>query len=458
MTDTEDLRAALGYVERWLRYRAWYLRVPGVQWAVGFDGAVQGGGAIGLADETTREPLTGAHRFRIASHSKTFTAVAVLRLVADGRLRLEAPLGEVLPELADAGIGAVTVRQLLEHGGGVIRDGLDGDHWQHARAFPDLERLLAIAREEGVKQEPELRFAYSNIGYALLGEVIARVAGATFRDAVRASVIEPAGLRRTDPDLVEGVPTAAAHSGLATARTRTRLPHVDTAAMSAATGFSSTAEDVVTLLLALRPGTGALLPDPLKRLQQRPLQETGSGGSYGLGMVVETLAGRRVVGHSGGYPGHITKSVVDPEAGIAVSVLTNSVDGPATELATGVLAILDAAVTRTPSGAVHGDTAPYEGRFAGTWDVVDVARIGDRLLALSPLAANPMTGVDRLEVVDADTLRIAEGDGYGSVGETVRYERDADGGIARVRIAASTALPFDVDGADSWRPPFPAEG
>ena len=345
-------RSALPHVERWLAYRAWRLQVPGVQWAVWFDGAVQASGAIGVADLDTAAPLTIEHRFRIASHSKTFTATAVLALVEQGRMRLDAALSEHLPELADApsGIGGVTVRELLEHGGGVLRDGLDSDYWQLGRPFPDEDELLSMVRDDGLKSGPGADFAYSNLGYSLLGAAIERVCGTPYRDAVRELVVDPLGLTRTTADLGpdEPVPSASGHSGLHTGRTRHRIPSPGTGAMAPATGFASTAEDVVRFLAALRVGSGELLGDGSKRLQQRRLRETGPDADrhYGLGLIVETVAGRRVIGHSGGFPGQITRSILDPEDGIAISVLTNAVDGPAAELASGALAILDAALER----------------------------------------------------------------------------------------------------------------
>ena len=474
MTDPRALhaaRAAVRYAERWLAYRAWRLQVPGVQWAVRFDGELQGSGAVGVADVVTGEPLTTTHRFRIASHSKTFTSTAVLAAVEQGLLRLDQPIAELLPELADApsGVGAATVRELLEHGGGVLRDGTDGDFWQLGRPFPEEAELLAAVHDDGgAKLAPGTRFAYSNLGYGLLGAALGRVRGTGYAQAVQDLVVGPLGLQHTAPDLhgVGDAPLAAAHTGRHAALERRRIPHVGTGALAAATGFASTAEDVVTFLAALAPGSGLLLGDAAKRLQQRPLQETGGEGGtrYGLGTIVETVAGRCVVGHSGGYPGHITKSFLDPADGIAVSVLTNAVDGPASELAIGVLTILDAALTvpgrlRLGGAAESADaagTARFEGRFANLWGVTDVVRLGDRLLALSAGGSAPLDGADVLERVDDTTLRIAEGDGFGSIGETMRYEFASDGAVRRIRGGGGlTSWPFEVDAANAFRPPWP---
>ncbi len=458
--DAEGLAAAgavLPYVESWIAYRAWKLRVPGVQYAVWFDGRVQLSGAVGLADVETSTPLTTRHLFRIASHSKTFTATAVLQLLEAGRLRLDDEVGRHVAELADApsGIGRVSLRELLEHGGGVLRDGLDADYWQHARPFPATDELLAMVRDDGIKAETNSRFDYSNLGYSLLGLVVARVSGQSYGDYVRDHVVVPLGLADThaelDPSRLSDY--AAGYSGFHTSLDRHPIPHVDTAAMAPATGFASTAEDVVRYLAAHRIGSGELLGDGPKRLMQRPAWASAPGNErgYGMGLILEKVAGRSVLGHSGGYPGHITRSFLDPADGIAVSVLTNAIDGPAQELSTGILALLDAAL-RTPARrslvagrAPLGDTSAFEGRYAGAWGVQDVVRLGDRLVITSPGGPDPVADPDEVEVVDPSTLRITSGDGFGAVGELVHFERDDDGTVTHVRAGGGVSLrPWSV--------------
>lgn len=475
---TDDARraltAALPAVEQWIAYRAWKLRVPGVQYAIWFDGAVRLSGAVGSADLESQTPLTTRHLFRIASHSKMFTAVAVLQLAEQGRLRLDDRLGDHVPELAEApsGVGSVRVRELLEHAGGVLRDGLDGDYWQHGRPFPDEAELLAMLADDGVKSDPNARFDYSNMGYSLLGLVVARVGGGSYDDYVQREIVDRLDLADTAPDHVatRAGDYATGYTGFHTALERRPISHVATRAMAAATGFTSTAEDAVRFLAAQLPGDETLLSDASKRLQQRalwaPMTDPDSTARYGLGMSMERMGDRTVIGHSGGYPGHITRTMLDPNDGIAISVLTNAIDGPAAELATGVLTLLDKALTRdrkltlgrgTASAApLPDDTSRFEGRFANLWGVIDVVRLGDALLGLNPGQPVPLEGSDVLEVVDDDTLRIVSGDGFGSVGERIRYERDASGDVVRIRAGGGMSLwPFD-QARGAFTAPWPA--
>lgn len=463
------LREALTYVDSWVEYRVWKLCTPGAQVAVWFDGEIQFSKAYGVSNLETGEPLTTSHLFRIASHSKTFTATAMMQLVEAGKLRLDDTAGSWIPELKDARspLAEVTVRELVSNSGGVIRDGLDCNYWAHGGPFPNDTSLLELSIREGFVRQPEATFKYSNIGFSLLGHIIGKAAGSTYNENAKTAIIEKLGLRNTGPELDETrlAEYAGGHSGLHSRTDRKVILHVDTHAMAAATGFFSTAEDMVNFASAHFFGDERLISDRSKNEMQRPVW-TGQNpdvpqDGYGYGTVVQHYAGHRMVGHSGGYPGHITRTMWDPEEGLAISVLTNAVDGPAEELAGGILKILDKAREGTPkrslrSGLVNSaaiappeepeteiDLAGFTGRFAALWGVTDVVLLGGKLLATTPVIPSPLVQPSHLEVVDTNTLRIMSGSPYGSVGEHFRYERDAEGRIVCVWMGGMKTWPIE---------------
>jgi CubicO group peptidase (beta-lactamase class C family) len=143
--DRETVASAAAYVDQWWASRRRAHRTPAVQGALALGGELLLESAHGTADPVGDVPLTPHHRFRVASHSKTFTAVAVLLLVQRGTLRLDDPVARWLPWLTDDGspVADRTLAELLSHAGGVVRDSTDGDFWQLARAFPDLAGLRA---------------------------------------------------------------------------------------------------------------------------------------------------------------------------------------------------------------------------------------------------------------------------------------------------------------------------
>jgi D-alanyl-D-alanine carboxypeptidase len=414
-------------VDRWVDYRLWQTRTPGAQVAVGLGGVPLFSQAYGYADLEARTPMRPDHLFRIASHSKTFTATLVLQLVDEGRVGLDDPVGRHVPEL-DGPVADVRLRELLEHTGGLLRDSRDADFWQHRRPFPDRVELLGLAVEGGLKTAPGERFAYSNIGYGLLGLVIESITGTTFVEAARARITAPIGLADTAAEYLpeRAGDYAAGYTGLHTGPRRRPLGHVLTEALASATGFTSTATDLVTYFGAHALGDERLLSDRTKRLQQRrandsdPAEPAASG--YGWGMVTESIDASTYVGHSGGYPGHITKTLLDPSTGLVISVLTNAIDGPATPLARGIAQLLaEARDPHAERSTLSDVTLSRTGRYAGHWGLLDLAALNGRLRALTLGGWAPLEGADALVEDGPVGLRIAAGPGFGSVDEPVTF-------------------------------------
>jgi D-alanyl-D-alanine carboxypeptidase len=448
--------SVLPYVREWIAYKVWQLRLPGVQVAVGFEGQELFADAFGYADVEAGRRLTNTDLFRIASHSKTFTATALLQLADQGALRLDDTVGSFVPALVEAGspIADATVRELMEMGAGVVRDGADGDHWALAHPFPDADELVALVVAGGAKVPVGSAFNYSNLGYGLLGLVIEAVTGTSYADHVRTAITEPLGLTGTGAefDPAREDEYVVGYTGLHTARTRQRVPHVTTGALAAATGFHGTASDLVRYFSAHVPGRGSLLSDHAKRLAQRKawsaLDSDPAARGYGAGFIVDRINGREVRGHSGGFPGQITQSVFDPASSLVVSVLTSSATGPATMLAYGIVHLLDAAADEHAPGTpvpADVDTDRYTGRFTTFEGITDIARVGERLLAIDPTQPVPTESPVRLDVVDADTLRMASGNRFGSIDEDIVFTRDDSGAVVSVRgDSGMTQRPWSV--------------
>ena len=217
--------------------------------------------------------------------------------------------------------------------------------------------------------------------------------------------------------------------------------------MASATGFSSTATDLVRWASAHFFGDTRLLSDDGKRQMQRTewIVE-GAASSYGLGFSIAEPGGRRVLGHGGGFPGFITQTWFDPVDRFAVSVLTNAIDGPAEPLATAAVRTVDLAL-RPPDGhpPSDGDAQRFCGRFATLWGVADVVDLGGRLYLLEPSAVDPLAEPHHLRAVDDRTLLITRAPGYRSPGERLEYEWADDGSVRSLRGGSgATWYPLEV--------------
>ena len=442
---------ACRYADGWLAHRQRTERVPGVQAAVLHDGDVVLSCAHGVADVEIGVPLTSSHRFRIASHSKMFTATAAMQLVEQDVLRLDDPASRWLAFLRGTRLANVTVRELLSHGGGVVRDGDRGDYWQIVDPFPDDEALAGIAAGDGAAvYARNERFKYSNIAFGLAGLVVAAAGGRPYAEQVRERILDPLGLTATSVDSDSGDSSlATAHSALSYADARVPIAQVGTGALAPATGFVSTATDVVRFAAAHFMGDERLLSDDGKRVLQRT-EWVGepNDGAYGLGMMVMDLDGRRLLGHGGGWPGHFTRTLFDPDAAFAVTVCTNAIDGPAAPLAMTIVKLIDLAEKgagddeRTPA-----DPASFRGRFANLWGVFDLVDLGGRLYRVDPGGPTPVADAQHLAIADDHTLLVTKASGFASPGERLHVERDRDrdGAIVAVRGGSGmTSYPLDT--------------
>ena len=464
MTGLADaFREVADYADRWLGFRQRYLRIPGVQAAVWADGELVLSTAHGHADVAAGVPLTPDHLFRVASHSKTFTATAVLQLVEAGSLRLDDRLDQHLPWTVDSGIGDRLLGDLLGHGAGVMRDGRDADHWQLARPFPDDAAFRALVADGGVVVPADERFKYSNLAFGLLGAVVAAVSGRSYREYVAAEVVGRVGLADTAPDLLADRLSdyALGYSSLAYADRRLPIEHVDTGALDAATGFTSTSTDLVRWGAAHLPGDERLLGATFQRRMRRPSfdvdEHDAAAGRYGLGFDLREVHGHRAFGHGGGYPGHNTRLTVIPDERVAVAVCTNAIDGGAGALVNGLIALAVLAAAEPDGRAVEPDIDRFCGRYASLWAVVDIVRLGRRLLMMNPVADDPAAGMTAVEPDGSDTFRVVRTPGYGSFGEALSFSLDDGGAVESVQGPGGVTMwPIErmtsfVDGRDEVR-------
>lgn len=453
-------RGALDYAVGWLDYRAWYTRVPGAQVAVMIGDDLIVNRAVGQADTSTEERLGTAHQFRIASHSKWFTATAFMRLAEADVLALDDPASSFVPELDGTAFADVTISELLSHGSGITRDSEERGFWSANGDFPDRDRLIEIVRDGADVLPANASFKYSNIGFGILGLVLEAVTERPYEEALRELVTRPLGLTKTvaDVDDRKSAKPVSGHSGIVTDHRRTPLPNPSARALHAATGFTSTAAELARFGRAHVLGNDELLTDRSKSRMQRAhwtyRDRTGAEASYGLGTMRAEIDGSVWIGHGGSWLGQSTRTLVEPNLGIVIVVLTNAIDGPADEFARGIARLVMASQQTTAkplslapdAGATVGsasksptrsskrvDVSRFMGRFASEWAIVDVVQLGERLLAISPKSPDPMATAVELTVIDEETLRLPLTPGFDSVGELLHYDFDARGRVRAIR-------------------------
>ncbi len=397
-------------------------RLPSVVAGVMQDGALVWSGAVGGSLDD---------RYRIGSITKTITAVAVLQARDEGLLSLDDPIGRTVPESAHA---HVTVAELLAHTGGLPSEPA-GSWWERSPGV-DFATLVAAADGSRAVSAPG-DFHYSNLGFALLGEAVARLRGETWWDVVSTRVLGPLGMDHTSYD--DAAPAATGWSVDHFAGTLTREPHQDTRAMAPAGQLWSTVADLARFAVLLAQGHPEVLSAESAAEMARPTSTT-----YGLGtwlLDLPELAGRRLVGHPGSMPGFQASLFVDPGTCDGVVVLANATTGLDTDTVPGLLlgerdlAELDPWV---PTQRVPAGVADLLGLWFWGNSAVEVRWHNERL-HLRSLARHRLTDV--FEVREAG---IVGSWGYHR-GERLRVHRRRDRTISHLECATFiyTRTPYD---------------
>ena len=436
------LQPALDYIAAWIEFQLRASDQPGCVFAVAHRDKIIAERALGVADVVNGEALTPRHRFRVASHSKSFVAAGIMKLRERRKLHLDDPVGQYVAELHPQ-VAQTTISELMSHSAGIVRDGFDAGQFQGARPFYSREELLAELRKPPAI-DPNTRFKYSNHGYALLGEVIESVAQEPYRAWIEREIIAAAGLSETlaDAPIAKGAPLAQGHTPRIFGRRLVIPGDEPTHAIAPAAGFVSTAADLVRFFAQLSPRAKRSVLSVASRREmvrrQWRIPSPAVEGYYGLGTSSGTTAGWDWFGHGGGFHGYITRTAVIPSLELTFSVLTNATDGLAGFWADGVIHVLRAFEKR---GAPSQRVRDWKGRWWTSWGALDLAPMGNVVMVANPHALNPFVEPSEIEITGPDEGRIVDAAGYQSHGEPVRRVRNASGEMVEVWLAATRLRP-----------------
>ena len=248
------LRSAIDYIGSWIEFQQTTFEQPGVMAAFVHRGEVVAEHAFGLAHLDTGEKLTPRHRFRIASHSKSFTSAGIMKLREQRKLRLDDSVGQYVGGLHPR-IAETTIGQVLSHSAGLTRDGADSGQFIDSRPYLNAKELLAELKLP-TAIEPGTRFKYSNHGFGLMGLVIEAITAEPYAAWIKREIIVPAGLRETEPSapLPKGALFARGHTRKLPMGERCVIPGDNPAhAMASAAGFVATAADTARFFAQLAP-------------------------------------------------------------------------------------------------------------------------------------------------------------------------------------------------------------
>ena len=293
-------------------------RTPSLVGAVVRDGGQVWCGSRSMMED--HEP-DGDVQYRIGSLTKTFVAVLIMRLRAEGLLNLADPVGKYL-DASEA--GQATIAQLLSHTAGLAAEAR-GPWWERTPGevrpslgdiFGDRPQPLPAGRQ----------FHYSNPGFALLGALAGQLRGHSWDEAVRREILSPLGMTRTT--LRAQAPHAGGFAVHPWADVMQPEPAEHTGHMAPAGDLWSTADDLCRFAAFLLAGDDRVLPAAtLEEMRTYAAPPSGGAGGYGFGIEIQEREGRTLYGHGGSMPGFLATLWVSPDDGLGAVALANTTAG-----------------------------------------------------------------------------------------------------------------------------------
>ena len=428
-----DVDGAKQLFSAWLDGQIAYRGLPGVVVGVVADQELVWAAGFGYADVQARRPMTAETRFRMASHSKLFTATAIMQLREQGKLRLDDPASQYLPwfqvKRAAADDPPITIADLLTHSSGLQREA--GAHWT-TYDFPTAEQLQALISDRQAAYAPSVRWKYSNLAYTIAGMIVERVSGEPWGTYLQRHIFQPLGMTSSSVDRNEGT-LAVGYGRRMPDGSRAVMPFIDARGMASATGLTSTVGDMARFVSAQfrtgeRGGRQILGTASLREMHRvRMLENDWTRGS-GIGFAVSRVRDKVYVGHGGGYPGYTTQTLIQLDSRVGVIVLTNTNDSNPADIATQLMSTVGEAVARSTARKVETlawdpGWARFAGLYRGPGGDAQVVVVNQRLVIITPNAATIDTPT-QLEPIGGGRFRYTAVSGGGPVGEVVQFLED----------------------------------
>jgi D-alanyl-D-alanine carboxypeptidase len=442
------VQAGLTMLDEWIRSHVEYTGV-GLVIGIVHDQDIVWLKAYGHASLDPMTPMAEDSIFRIASHSKLFTAISVLRARDAGALRLDDEVATHLPwfdiENRHPQARPVTLRHLLTHTAGLPRESIH-PAWTDFE-FPEAEAVRDTISDQETTYPTETKWKYSNLGFTLAGMVAEAASGTPFAELVNQAVLEPLGMDSTSVG-----PIPADHQGrLATGYgrrladgSRQSMPFVDARAFDPATGVSSSVPDMLKFLqwqlrVRDRRSDEVLATNTLLEMQRVHWVQPSWDSGWGLGFSVRHTEDRDLIGHGGSYPGYRTQTQLSPEEKVGVVVFTNAGDGNPGRFLDKAFEWVAAPLAKEEEETVtyDPDWDIYVGTYRNRWGDTSVLRLEDELVIFSPLSENPDRSKGTLRSTDESHVFRLESDGFGAHGELVRFEMNEDGAVARIYVGVN---------------------
>ena len=437
-------------------------RVPGAAIGIVRDQELVWSRGFGYADLASDRAPDADTLFRCGSITKTFTATAIMQLRDDGKLGIDDPILRHIPEFGAVKTRfstpeIVTIRRLLTHTSGLMGEG-PNNGWEKLE-FPTIEEMIAALGRTEIVIEPESQYKYSNLGFALLGEVIRRVSGQPYADYIQRNLLEPLGMNGSGLSLTDSMrPRMATGYTIRGVEGEPQIaPHPMLHGWDAAGSLYSSVNDLARWIsfqfrtkVAARGGSQVLNGRTLSAMHRVQFMEPNWMAGYALGWRADRRGENIYLHHSGGIHGFLTKITFNTLHRVGTIVLTNASQHMAFEtigheLLEAIIPAIREATDAAQSLSKPVPTPEKYRRFIGRYEdpqmggIVWIASRGGELVILNPGTATIPPAPDQ-GLVPSDNPLLFTVEGGRPAGEPLEFRLAKDGTVASFLMSHAWAF------------------
>ena len=448
MSDDSRVATALNMIEAWVDAQLAYEDIPGMSVGIVYDQDLIWSRGFGYADIAERCPATPETIYSICSISKLFTSIAIMQLWEQGKLRLDDPITKFLPwfNIQDKYPDApeITIQGILTHSSGLPREA-DSPYWTGPEHnFPTLDQIKNRLAGQEELYPADTFYQYSNLGMAMLGQVVTAASGQAYATYVQEHILKPLGLKDTTPEIPEdqkGEKLATGYSMKLRDGERREIPFYLVNGIAPAAGFASTVEDLARFAswqfrLLEKGGQEILGVNTLKKMHRVHWLDPDWGAPRGLGFSVSRRDNRVEVGHGGSCPGYRTQLALRPQDKIAVVVMVNAQGVSPSAFAQEIFQFVSPAILAASEKSGEAEKQdPTLAKFVGRYDrplggETHVFIKDGQLVLMSLPSDSPSSSLTKLKHIDNNVFRRVREDK--ELAEAVIFELDRDGNVSRL--------------------------
>lgn len=423
----QDYAAAVEMLERLIAQEMADKELPALSIALVDDQQIVWAKGFGFADPKAKVPATAETIYRVGSVSKLFTDIAIMQLVEQGKLNLDAPASHYIPAFQPRNpFGKpITLRQMMSHRSGLVREPPVGNYFDPTE--PSLAKTIGSLNNTALVYSPETHTKYSNAAIATVGYALERIAGQPFVKYLKRAVLDPLGLAHSSFEPTPEITRNLAKAYMWTVDGRVFEAPTFQLGIGPAGSMYTTVTDLGRFMSALfASGRGVLKPATLEQMWTPQFAKPGQKTGFGIGFHLGELEGHRQVGHGGAIYGFATslETLPDEKLGVVVVTTKDAANAVTNHIANVALRAMLAARQRRPIPQPEV-TAPVDPEFA--------RRIAGRYV-------NGDKGIDLIE--SAGTLSLLSLNG----GEPAQLRKSGDALIVDGRLGYGEKL-FVRDGA-----------